>query len=368
PGEDKPGVFRLRGMYEVEANDRAFEPVVLFPLPLSWGPQVPLSWEVRSNPSAMVRTWRVYERKPHDWVAEVRFPSLEKGDKFALEWEAYVLCGPSAPPALPAGVGLDRLKEAPEEARPWLASTRCVQRKHERFKSMAKELREGAKDVAGLVEGIQARLADIYARQEGQARDLSALEALDKPGSCTSCANVTAGVYRACGVPARVLSGYPVWSGPLQTHYIVEIWLPDTGWYAVESTMLKHPWPQSQQLAVSLVYPEDEDGSAGRSCAADGVPYLSLTEAPGSDGRFTMKGVIPGREWCDHEAAPVRAFPKDDAAWDEALTLARRHWRAWLAQGSEGPLSPDAFASRRPLGQAESLAELLLSLERLTVK
>ena len=130
--------------------------------------------------------------------------------------------------------------------------------------------------------------------------------------------------------------------------------------------MLKHPWPQSQQLAVSLVYPEDEDGSAGRSCAADGVPYLSLTEAPGSDGRFTMKGVIPGSEWCDHEAAPVRAFAKDDAAWDKALSLARRHWNAWLATGSDGPLSPDAIASRRALGRAESLAQLLDSLERLT--
>ncbi|GEM_PF-6555568 len=175
PGEDKPGIFRLRGMYEVEAHDRAFEPVVLFPLPLSWGPQVPLSWEVRANPSAMVRTWRVYERKPHDWVAEVRLPSLDKGDKFTLEWEAYVLCGPSTPPALPVGVGLDRLKEAPEEARPWLASTRCVQRKHERFKSMAKDLRDGAEDVADLVERVQARIADIYKHQEGQARDLSAL-------------------------------------------------------------------------------------------------------------------------------------------------------------------------------------------------
>jgi len=165
-----------------------------------------------------------------------------------------------------------------------------------------------------------------------------------------------------------VLSGYPVWSGPLQTHYIVEIWLPETGWYSVESTMLKHPWPQSQQLAVSLIYPEDEDGSAGRSCAADGVPYLSLTEAPGSDGRFTMKGVIPGREWCDHEAAPVREFAKDDAAWNDVLALARRHWDAWLAQGVEGPLSSDAIASSRPLGQAESLTELLDQMEGLTEK
>lgn len=62
----------------------------------------------------------------------------------------------------------------------------------------------------------------------------------------------------------------------------------------------------------------------------------------------------------------MREFARDDAAWDEALSLARRHWKAWLERCAEGPLSDDAVASRRPLGQAGSLADIRDTLERLT--
>ncbi len=363
PGQDHPGIFRLRGVYRVEAGAVMKEPVVLFPLPLTWGPQVPLSWEIK-DPSSKVRSWRVHERRPHDWVAEVKLAPLAVGDSFPLEWEADVLCGPTEPVALPTDIALDRLSEAPDEAKPWLASTRCVQCGDDRFKAIAKGLREEAKDTADLVARAQAKLAEIQQGQSGQATGLDALQALDHPGSCTSNANLAAAVYRACGVPARVLSGYPVWSGPLQTHYICEIWLPETGWHSMESTMLKHPWPQSQQMAVSLVYPEDEDGSAGRSCAADGVPYLSLTEAPGAGGNFVMMGTVPGRDGCDHVATRQREFATDDGAWKETLELARARWGDWLAKGKEGPVPAEVIASRASFRDCASLVSLRDELEK----
>lgn len=357
PGVDHPGVFHLRGVYQVEAGVATKEPVVLFPLPLTWGPQVPLSWEIK-NPSKRVASWRVHERLPHDWVVEMKLTPLAVGDSFPLEWEAYVLCGPTEPVALPPGVALDGLAKAPEEAKTWLASTRCVQCGDDRFKAIAKEVRDGAKDTADLVARVQAKLAEIQQHQSGQATGLDALQALDRPGSCTSNANLAVAVYRACGVPARVLSGYPVWSGPLQTHYICEVWLPETGWYPVESTILHHPWPQSQQMAVSLVYPEDEDKSAGRSCAADGVPYLSLTESPGANGQFFLMGVIPGHDGCDHEATRVREFARDDGAWKESLELARTRWSAWLAKGKDAAVPDDVIEAARPFGACESLEAL----------
>lgn len=364
PGKDAPGVLRLRGMYRVEAGEAMKEPVALFPLPLSWGPQVPLSWEVHATPAGRVRTWHVFERKPHDWVAQVKLAPIAEGESFSLEWEAFVVCGPSEGPKLPEGVAVERLSEAPEEARTWLASTRCVESDDARFRAIGEEVRKDAKDVADLVARAQAKAADVFQHVEGQATDLRATTALDHPGSCTSNANLVAAVYRACGVPARVLSGYPVWSGPLQTHYIVEVWLPETGWYPIESTMLRHPWPQSQQAAVSLVYPEDEDASAGRACGADGVPYLSLTEAPGGDGVFVMIGTIPGHDDCDHEASLLSALPADDAAWQETLGLAREAWSAWLAAAAKRPAPAAEQASRRALKDCKTLADLSVALRK----
>ncbi|MBI3271110.1 MAG: transglutaminase domain-containing protein [Planctomycetes bacterium] len=364
-GKDLPGMFHLRGVYDVNVAAATAEPVVLLPLPLSWGAQVPLRWELRANPSAMVRSWRAYERKPRVWVAEVRLQPLEPCDRFHLEWEADLLCGPSAHTALPGGVPLEKLGEIPEEARPWLASTRCVQSGHERFQAIAKEVKSSAKDVADLVARIQAKLLDVYRAEKGQAKSLDALEALDRSGSCTSCANVTAALYRACGFPARVVSGYPVWSGPLQTHYIVEVHFPGHGWFPVESTLLRTPWPQSQQLAVSVVYPEDEERSAQRWCAADGVPYLSLTETPGGDDHFSLQGAIPDHAACDHEAVRTRDFAVEDAAWSDVLAAARSRWDAWLALAGRGPVPEAERVARRPLAECGSLAELRAELSRL---
>ena len=115
-----------------------------------------------------------------------------------------------------------------------------------------------------LEERVLAKLHDVKAKQKGESKDLGALPALEKAGSCTSNANLCAALFRAAGVPARIVSGYAVWGGPHQTHYIVEAWLPGSGWVPFESTHVRARWPWSQQANVSIVRPEDEDRSGLR--------------------------------------------------------------------------------------------------------
>ena len=42
---------------------------------------------------------------------------------------------------------------------------------------------------------------------------LDAVQALDRQGSCTSCANLVAALLRGNGIPARILAGYPTYLG-----------------------------------------------------------------------------------------------------------------------------------------------------------
>ena len=80
-----------------------------------------------------------------------------------------------------------------------------------------------------------ARMRLIYRNASGRVDALTATEALTKRGSCTSCANLGAALLRAQGIPARIVAGYPTWCGALQTHYVVEYWLPQGGWRLLES-------------------------------------------------------------------------------------------------------------------------------------
>src|SRR6185295_3057054 len=194
----------------------------------------------------------------------------------------------------------------PDEAVAWLRPTKCVQCDDARIAAIAKALRIGTDDVREIVRRVLTRADEIVSNVTGPLTELTAVDALDKEGSCTSNANLVAALLRASGVPARVLAGYPLWSGPLQTHYIVEAYVPRYGWYPVESTLGRASWPNCQQINVSIVPIEHEAESlAGRrACAAGAVPFMTLTEY-GAESWIAFERTL--KRYCDHEARQVRA-------------------------------------------------------------
>jgi transglutaminase-like putative cysteine protease len=176
-----------------------------------------------------------------------------------------------------------------------------------------------------------------------------------------------AALLRASNIPARVVAGYPSWTGPLQTHYIVEAYVPEFGWYPIESTMCKSPWPNEYQVNVAIVPPkyESEELAGWRRTGAGGVPYLSLTEMPDAPLGIIPEGTIDPGQSCDHQCKMVRKFPASDGQWDSALEVANSRWRNWLASRakltgeSQLVLGPKADAIN-----ATSPSELIKELKR----
>lgn len=60
-------------------------------------------------------------------------------------------------------------------------------------------------------------------------------------------------ILRAAGIPARILSGIPIWSGLLQQHYIVEAYLPNDDWYPVEPTIGRAGWSPHYQINKAII-------------------------------------------------------------------------------------------------------------------
>ena len=239
-----------------------------------------------------------------------------------------MLVGPTGFDQVPKAA--DFPQEWPEEARPWLASTWCVDHADDRVKKLAIEIRGKSNDVMEVIRLTLERAGTVFANAKGQISNLTAVEALEKQGSCTSCANLVAALLRGSGIPARVLSGYPLWSGALQTHYIVEAWVPGFGWYPVESTRCQSPWPNFQQVNVSIIPPEFESKSkAGpRRSAAGGVPFQSLTECEGPSRDIWSVGTL--KPYCDHECRLVRTMQAPAPEWSAALIWAKQRWATWL--------------------------------------
>jgi hypothetical protein len=127
---------------------------------------------------------------------------------------------------------------------------------------------------------------------------------------------------------------------------MVEAWIPEYGWYPLESTLLRAPWDPYQQINVSIVPTDYEnERSNSRPCGVAGVPYLSLTETGGDVPGYRVLGTIWRENNCDHEAALVRRFIESSPsnAWERAIREASSRWAAWIASrpepGSKGRLS-----------------------------
>lgn len=364
-GQSKPGLFLARGEYEINSQaggDSARGPKLKFPLPLNYREQVPLTFEVKSDPAERLKNVLIFEDVSGNFVAEVE---LTPGPA-RLSWRSLVLVAPRSFDDVPKAAAMP--PDWPDEAKPWLRSTRFVAADAERVVAIAKEIRGELTDVLAIIDATLKRTRQIYQAQKGQCQNLGAVEALDHQGSCTSCANLVAALLRANHIPARILAGYPSWSGPLQTHYIVEAWVPGYGWYPIESTMLKAPWLPASQINVAIIPTDYEnDRAAARPFAAGGVPYLSLTETVDYDGTWSCKGVVDAARFCDHEAKTVVPFPEEasSSAWQEVMSKARTKWSAWVRSNpriAEGAVRTDL--STDALSEATSAGQLLSMMRR----
>lgn len=281
------------------------------------------------DPPSAAHSIEVVEGEGENRILRLTLQNLQEHRKVRVTYRSAVLVAPSLFDDVPRSVAFP--VEWPEAAKPWLASTWCCDHDNPRIHEIAKEIRESSVDVLDAIAKTLSKAKAIFSTAKDPATDLCAVTALDKRGSCTSCANLVAAILRGAGIPARIVSGYPTWSGPLQTHYIVEAWVPDYGWYPIESSACVAPWPNFQQVNVSIVTVDYESKMKAdlRSNVASGVPYLSLTELEDTDlGLFSI-GALP-KLGCDHEARFVREFQADQTEWREALQWAKPRWQAWL--------------------------------------
>lgn len=336
---------------------------VLIPLPLAYRDQAPLSYALQVTPPSSAAAVEIVRDGPHNSILKVKLAAGRRGS-VKITFRSVVLIGPSDFTTIPKTAPMPQ--EWPEEAAPWLAATWCADADNERIRALTADIRAETNDVLEATRRVHSLMGTILRSAKGRGNALTAVEALDNRGSCTSCANLVAALLRASGVPARIVAGYPSWSGPLQTHYIVETYVPGYGWRPIESTLGQAPWPNTQQAQVAIIPPQHEaEACAGpRVGIAGGVPYLSLTELPGNDGSCIAVGAIKDAMGCDHHCRALHALEGTSEEWTGAIAAATTRWNAWLDSTHE--LTADGgleFGNPSQASQTKSVGELVETLE-----
>ena len=236
-GMEGPGIAHAQGHFQITTQQDADTPKIAFPIPLTFEDQVPIYFEIHTQPEDALKETVIKKRDAYNWIAELTFNSLKKGETIEIAWDGYVFIRDHDYSQLPENVELPKENELPKEILPWLASTACVQVDNPEIQEKAREIRGESTNIIDIAQKTANFLETGITR--GEFRSLDAVEALHKGGSCTSFANLAAALLRANGIPTRILAVYPTWSPSLQTHYIVEFYMPDYGWVRFESTLDK---------------------------------------------------------------------------------------------------------------------------------
>ena len=363
------GLVTAQGAWRFEAREPAAAFSISLPIPMCFGQQVPLGYRLTVDPPEKLLSYSLRERLPEDWIAQVKLADMGAGDKVTVSWESLVLMGRRPDLKLPDAVPFPDPAAIPAEAKPWLAATRCAQADDPRVLEPAQKLRAEAPDLLGFAaKAFPAPWKKPDASLPSQHDAVSALQAWP---SEVGAGNALAAQFRSVGVPARVFAGVLLANFDCPTPSVsVQIWMADQGWVTLGAGGEAPPY-HTYQVHMSLVYPEDEDGSyrdqRPEPCATwsqPGMPWMTFLEG---DPRPTVTAVGlfgEGASPSPHRARILTRFKRDDQGVDVALEDARASWQAYrqvLAQGHSLPAVEDCI---RRMQDAMTAGELDIQLEK----
>ena len=294
---------------------------------------------------------------------EVEFTPIGKDKYVRLEWNAYVLLADRKYDSFPRSAPIPKKKDIPVAIRKWLSPTKSVQSDNLEIVEKARELKGTSKTILEVAEATLNFHQKVIRKLRG-ARSCSAVDTLHGGGACTSFANLTAAIFRANGIPARVMANYPTWGQAYATHYNVEFYVPQYGWYWLDTIVGKMPIKPYEQVVATAVYPEDEDRAfeAGRN-ASGGVPWGTLIQ-PIRPGKTGVTGALD-RRGSQTVAGPLSVFEDGTKEqWRKASEIAKGVWREFIDRKLKGKEIQLAVKLQRDAAECHSLREFLATMEK----
>jgi len=353
-----PGILYASASSAVRASQGETIGRVLFPIPLLTDHQVPLTFDVKTDPPSALRGFRwIHRDDERNWLCEVSV--APEGEGTLVSWESLVLVRDREDAPLPAATAPD----VPEGAAPWLRATACVQSDDEGIAAKAAELQRGTESISGFVENV----LEFTSTHTGDGEPFHVLDArtsLKSGGSCTSRANLAAALLRAGGLPARTSAHLPTWSGPLYEHWHVEYWHPGAGWTWIEPT-LGQLLPRTSSLVVlNIAGTDDEDASFDEAILRSGVALGAPRFAVHEHSKELRVATQKWRKENDrlNEAYPVATLEVGDV--EDLFASAREAWKGLAARCKAGEHDPDR--SKRiteACREKDVAAKLVMALE-----
>ena len=228
---------------------------VYFHIPISFEDQVPVHFEVWGH---YLKDYRFVKLSPPNFIIAARInPCLTTG----IYWTAWVLIKDNTYSDIPSFVPFPTHDQIPDSVKKWLEPTDCIQSNAPVVISTVEEVKRETNDLNTFAKNISSfcrRIpwVDYPASHEPIAYD--AVYAINWGSSCTGKAHTGAALFRARGIPARVLLNILPFSEPMDHHWAIQYYVPDYGWVRMETTLGMDRVHPIYNIVTMVCNPEDE--------------------------------------------------------------------------------------------------------------
>ncbi|MBN2172104.1 MAG: hypothetical protein JW819_12365 [Candidatus Krumholzibacteriota bacterium] len=241
------GTLQVGGLYTNDPYD------IYFHVPVPYRDQVPVLIEVAGPDLIEHRFLRL------DAANAIVCARLGHAPSHVV-WTAHVLVAPRAYADLPGAAPLPDPAALPDSLSRWLLPTDCAQIEEPLIQDEAQALLDASANLSVLATRIVSYVSDIPTAFPHDPWAFDAYYTLRWWGnSCTGHAHAAAALFRAAGVPARVLmTTLPYMSGPMDMHWVIEFWMTDYGWVRMDPQAGWYPTDSRYHVLTFAPDPADE--------------------------------------------------------------------------------------------------------------
>lgn len=341
----QPGLYLRQASGNLRIQDTASTPVyqAYFHIPIAFAGQAPFLFTLESSTLVDYRFVRV---SPPNVIVAARL----KAGPTILNWNAWVVVKADDFSGVPQSLPMSSLASLPDQVKPWLQSSDCVQVGNTFVQSKAAAAANGAQDLMVLAGNVANACGAIPYQFGHTPVAFDAFYALNWGNSCTGHAHAGAAMLRSHGIPARILMNMPSWdqAGMYDQHWIIDYYLPTYGWARME-TLAGQNLPSSQDELVTFVCAPEDEFPVFLPCGIEGYWHTSDPSLPVWDPVWHLA----------HTASDIGAVPTSGAAADQAVAAAAQVFsdevdRRGLAYGTSQQAALDAALA----GQKAALASL----------
>jgi hypothetical protein len=267
--EEEIELYLLRGEYylylDAKNNVGAFDVKYSFPPELDH--QFPVHMQIMEDSTAQILDYEI-ETDDNDLNKFVIFNlgPMNMDQRVFIHFNYWVLIKNSDYSDLPEQVSIPKKSELPQETLRWLVPTKAVQSDRILIRLRARQMRFLTDNLLKVADRIASftrnhrYLMFLMQYYLGNYRSQDAFTTLLRNGECPGRSHLGSALFRANGVPARVLmaipSRYKFW---FEMHFMTEYFCPGYGWILTEVHGGKTPYEPKNQIIQRICYPEDEE-------------------------------------------------------------------------------------------------------------